>query len=256
MSKYTVKQIARAAGVSVRTLHHYHEIGLLVPRHIGANGYRYYGDAEALRLQQILLYRDFGMPLAEVRALLDAPDFSPITALERHKARLEAEVKRLPKLIRTLDRTIETLKGDKLMKIDTLYKAFPPEKQAAYEAELASQGPEMAARLRQANAHNAARSEAQMTADMAELRAVETALAANMAAGLPADAAENTPLVARHRAWVSAMWGRECTPEAHAGLAQLYESTPDFQARYEAIGEGFTAYICAAIRANSSQGPA
>ncbi len=256
MSKYTVKQIARAAGVSVRTLHHYHEIGLLVPSHIGANGYRYYGDAEALRLQQILLYRDFGMPLSEVRTLLDAPDFSPITTLERHKARLEAEVKRLPKLIRTLDRTIETLKGNKPMNIETLYKAFPPEKQAAYEAELASQGPEMAAHLRQAKAHNAAKPEARMAADMAELKAVETAMAENMAAGLPADAAENTPLVARHRAWVSAMWGRECSPEAHAGLAQMYEAHPDFNQRYEAIAEGFTAYICAAIIANSARNPA
>ena len=251
MSKYTVKQIATAAGISVRSLHHYHEIELLVPRHIGANGYRYYSDEELLRLQQILLYRGFGVPLAEVRTILEAPDFDTITALKRHKARLEVEAKRLPKLIRTLDRTIETLKGDKTMRIENLYKAFPPEKQADYEAELASIGPEMATQVRQASAHNAAKSKAELAENMAELEAVESALAANMAAGLSPEATENTPLVARHRVWVSSMWGRDCAAEAHAGLAQMYESTPDFQARFETIAKGFTAYICAAIRANS-----
>src|SRR6185503_20105901 len=62
----TVRQVAKAAGVSVRTLHHYDAIGLLKPTHVGANGYRFYGKAELLRLQQILFYRELGMPLAGI----------------------------------------------------------------------------------------------------------------------------------------------------------------------------------------------
>ena len=54
MSVYTVKEVAQLSGVSVRTLHHYDEIGLLKPSSVGANGYRYYGRDELLRLQQIL----------------------------------------------------------------------------------------------------------------------------------------------------------------------------------------------------------
>ncbi len=256
MSKYTVKQIATAAGISVRSLHHYHEIGLLVPRHIGANGYRYYSDEELLRLQQILLYRGFGVPLAEVRTILEAPDFDTITALKRHKTRLEAEARRLPKLIRTLDRTIETLKGDKTMRIENLYKAFPPEKQADYEAELTNMNVGIAAKVASSKAHMAGKSARTKAADMDELHDIEAAIIANMRKGLPPDAAENAALITRHRAWVSSMWGQTCSPEAHAGLAQMYEAHPDFNQRYEALAEGFTAYICAAIHANSSRSTA
>ena len=86
---------------------------------------------------------------------------------------------------------------------------------------------------------------------MDELHDIEAAIIFNMQAGLAADTPENVALIARHRAWVSTMWGRACSPEAHAGLAQMYEAHPDFNQRYEALAKGFTAYICAAIRANS-----
>jgi len=251
MSTYSVKQIAKAAGVSVRTLHHYHEIGLLVPRHIGANGFRYYGESELLRLQQILLYRSFGLALSEVRSLLDAPDFNILKALQQHKARLQAEAARLPKLIRTLDHTIETIKGHKTMHIDKLYQAFPPEKQAAYEAELTHENPEMLAHI----ARSKAAIGLNIKKHMQGLHDIEASIIANMQAGLAADAIENAALIARHRVWVSSMWGRECTPQAHAGLAQMYEAHPDFNQRYEALAKGFTGYICAAIRANSPRPP-
>src|SRR3546814_7654577 len=85
----TVRQGARAAGISVRTLHHYDAIGLLKPGHVGANGYRYYGKEELLRLQQILFYRELGLPLAEIAAVLDDPAFDPLAALREHRAALE-----------------------------------------------------------------------------------------------------------------------------------------------------------------------
>ena len=71
MKDLTVKQVAAISGVTVRTLHHYDEIGLLAPAHIGANGYRYYGRAELLRLQRILFHRELGAPLGEIAALLN-----------------------------------------------------------------------------------------------------------------------------------------------------------------------------------------
>lgn len=80
MSGYTVKQVAKLSGVSVRTLHHYDEIGLLKPESVGANGYRYYGQDELLRLQQILFHRELGFPLAEIARVLDAPDFDRVAA--------------------------------------------------------------------------------------------------------------------------------------------------------------------------------
>jgi len=85
--------------------------------------------------------------------------------------------------------------------------------------------------------------------ELEEKRPLKPLSSANMAAGLPAEGAENAALVARHHAWVSSMWGRACAPEAHIGLAQIYETTPEFQARYETIAKGFTTYFCAAMRA-------
>ena len=67
---YTVKQLSKLTGVTPRTLHYYDEIGLLKPSRTGDNGYRYYGEGPLLRLQQILLYRELDLPLAEIRAIM------------------------------------------------------------------------------------------------------------------------------------------------------------------------------------------
>ena len=82
---YTVKQLARISGVSVRTLHYYDQIGLLTPGSYAENGYREYGEPEALRLQQILFFRELGLPLARIKEILDNPDFDLLGALIVHK---------------------------------------------------------------------------------------------------------------------------------------------------------------------------
>jgi len=73
MQTYTVKQLADLAGISRRTLHHYDEIGLLKPAIQGSNRYRYYDDDNALRLQQILFYRELGLSLIEIQEILGQP---------------------------------------------------------------------------------------------------------------------------------------------------------------------------------------
>ena len=75
MTNYTVSEVAAMAGVSVRTMHHYHEVGLLRPAHVGENSYRYYGREELLRLQRILIHRELGLPLAEIAAILGCAGF-------------------------------------------------------------------------------------------------------------------------------------------------------------------------------------
>ncbi|MBF8284238.1 MAG: Transcriptional regulator MerR family, partial [Anaerolineales bacterium] len=103
---YTVKQLSNLAGVSVRTLHFYDEIGLLRPTRVGANGYRYYGDAAVLRLQQILFYKELGLSLDEIAEVLDQPDFDVVRALEAHRRALQQRLGRLRHLMKTVDRTI------------------------------------------------------------------------------------------------------------------------------------------------------
>src|SRR6201996_256305 len=109
MKELTVKQLAAISGVTVRTLHHYDEVGLLKPASVGANGYRYYGQDELLRLQQILFHRELGFALEEIGQVLDAPDFDRAAALRAHKARLAAERRRYGRLMRTIDETLAAL---------------------------------------------------------------------------------------------------------------------------------------------------
>ncbi|NIA69182.1 MerR family transcriptional regulator [Pelagibius litoralis] len=250
MKTYTVKEVAELAGVSVRTLHHYHDIGLLTPALIGENRYRYYGETELLRLQQILFYREFGLPLAEIADLLDQPGFDHVAALEAHREEMIREAERYRQLIRTIDRTIVQLTGDSAMKVEDLYKGFSPEKQAEYEEWLiANCDGDMAGHIADSKKSFAAMSVEEQAAAMAELAAVEKGLSQGLQHGIPADSATLDPLLSRHRSWVALMWGRDCPPEAYAGLAEMYLSHPDFRKRYETLAEGFTDYLTAAMKA-------
>jgi len=250
MKTYTVNQLAQMAGVSVRTLHHYDEIGLLKPAFIGENRYRYYGEEELLRLQQILIHRALDIPLTEIGAILDAPGFDRLEALQRQRDRLEEEAKRYSRMVRTIDRTIARLKGDRVMKDKDLYSSIvDPQKQAEYEAWLIERhGPEMKTSIEVSRKAMAAMTDEERAAAMRELEAVEQGLAEGLRRGLPPQATSLDPLIERHRAWVGSAWGRECTAEAYAGLADIYEH-PDFRARYETIEKGFADYLTTAMRA-------
>lgn len=91
--EWTVQELAERAGISGRTLRHYHRIGLLLPDRIGSNGYRYYGAQAVARLQRILLLRETGMPLPDIAAALDATHDpgAEASALEAHLGRLKQE---------------------------------------------------------------------------------------------------------------------------------------------------------------------
>ncbi len=130
---YTVKKLSNLAGVSVRTLHYYDEIGLLSPSQVGANGYRLYDDAALLRLQQILFYREIGLQLTQIKDILDRPDFDLLVALRSHRSVLQDKIDRMQKLVSTVDSTIMHLVGEVDMNKRRLFEAFDEEKQKEYE---------------------------------------------------------------------------------------------------------------------------
>lgn len=133
--RYTVKQLATLAGVTVRTLHHYDQIGLLKPTSVGANGYRYYGEGTLYRLQQILFYRELDVPLDEIRRIVNGRDFDILAALESHRSALQLEALRLRRLIQTIDRTVQRLKGKRTMSDKQLFRGFSDEEQNKLAAE-------------------------------------------------------------------------------------------------------------------------
>lgn len=250
MSVHTVSELAKLSGVSVRTLHHYDEIGLLRPARVGENGYRYYGAAELLRLQQILFHRELGLKLEDIRLALDAADFDLKAALRAHRAHLIAQARRYRALVKTLDATLAALEGETEMDDKQMYRGFPPEKQARYETWLEDRfGPAAKPEIEASKARMAAMSPADYDGFLAELESVEAALAQAMAGGLPADGEAVAPLVARHHAWVARSWARTPDRAAYRVLADMYRDHPDFRARYEGRAAGFTDYLVAAMNA-------
>jgi DNA-binding transcriptional MerR regulator len=104
---YTVGEIARYAGLTVRTLHHYDEIRLLSPSERSAAGYRLYDDADVDRLQQILFYRELDFSLEDIAVILDDRTADPAHYLEQQRQLLKERIARLGAMVAVIERTKE-----------------------------------------------------------------------------------------------------------------------------------------------------
>jgi DNA-binding transcriptional MerR regulator/quercetin dioxygenase-like cupin family protein len=116
--------VAALSGVSVRTLHFYHETGLLKPAYVGTNGYRFYEEPQLLTLQQILFYRELGLELKQIKQVLGRTEFEKVAALQSHREVLEEKLTRTRSLLGTIDKTIAHLKGRKKMTTEEMFVGF------------------------------------------------------------------------------------------------------------------------------------
>ncbi|WP_369061440.1 MerR family transcriptional regulator [Caulobacter sp. 73W] len=247
MGEHTVKQVARMSGVSVRTLHHYDQIGLLKPARVGENGYRWYGREELLRLQQILLHRELEMPLEAIGRLLDAAELDRAATLKAQRAALAAKAERYGRLLRTLDETIASIEGETDMDDKQLYMGFAPEKQAEHEAWLTDRYEAAGALIDGARVKMSRWGKDDYASLQAEIASIETAMVDALRSGLPADSAAVLALMERHHAMVARTWPQPPTREALISLGRMYAEHPDFTARYEALAPGLTEYMGAAM---------
>ena len=228
LKTYTVSQLASMAGVSVRTLHHYDHIGLLAPQTRTPAGYRLYGEAEMLRLQQILFFKELDLPLREVRSILHDPDFDQVQALQTHRRMLAARMGRLAQLLRTVDRTIQKLTEDDMTLTDEeLYEGFSKEQIERYKREAREMYDP--ALVEESERRVGRMSKAQWEALKAEGDEVTRSLAALM--DRPPDDAEVQALIARHHAWIEQFY--PASAEVYRGLGQLYVGHPEFRAFYD-----------------------
>lgn len=239
---YTVKEFAKLAGVSARTLHYYHELGLLKPESVGANGYRYYGDASVLILQQILFYRELGLSLEQIKAILASPDFDVLNALHAHKEALQGRVKRLERLIQTVDTTLQQLKGRKTMNVKGLFEGFSDEEQEKYaqEAEQIYDPETVKASNRQWKAYTPAEKERILT----EGKSIFTDMAKEMPQG--ASAPQVQAVVARWHKHMQYFWSP--SDEQLLGLADLYNDDPRFKSNYETLAPGLARFMREALK--------
>jgi MerR family transcriptional regulator, thiopeptide resistance regulator len=228
-----INEVARASGVSSRTLRHYDAIGLLRPAQVGRNGYRFYSERELARLQRILLLRELGLGLYEIRSIVD-DDSDPLEALRRHRVDLLRRRQELEALLTTVDTTIESWKNGETMPTDDLFAGFDPRRQAAYEEELVDRfGDDVAEPVAQSRASTAGWT----PRDFADVQEAFAAIDQRLAQLIEQGAAPRDPavqvVIAEHYAVVARFW----TPNAerYAGLGRLYVDHADFRARYDAV---------------------
>jgi len=238
---FTVKQISRLAGVTPRTLHHYDAIGLLKPSRVGENGYRYYGDESLLRLQQILFYRELDLPLDEIKKIMGRRDFDVEQALEGHKLELGKRIKRLERLIGTVDNTISHLKGEKEMSIKQVFSGFSEEEQEKYAAEAEKMyDPET---VRASNKKWKGYSAEQKKRILDESQQVYEDMIAAIPKGAGSDEAQ--AIVGRWRKHMDYFW----TPnlEQLVGLANGYNDDPRFKANFDAMNPQLAQFMREAV---------
>ncbi|MEX1259044.1 MAG: MerR family transcriptional regulator [Gemmatimonadota bacterium] len=250
MRDYTVRTLARMAGITVRTLHHYDRIGLLVPSRRTAAGYRKYGEEDLLRLQQILFFRELDFTLAQIGEVLDDPTFDRVEALRNHGRLIEQRIERLRHLRTTVDRTIQRLEEDgmtsedrSLVADEELYAGFASKEEGrALEREAAEKyGEELVA---ESNRKVRKMTKGEWTLVQAEGDRIYADFSA--LAGRDATDPEVQGVVARH--WRHIEHFFPVTGEVYRGLAALYLEDARFRAFFERNRPGLAEFVSAAMK--------
>ena len=233
--------MARLAGVSVRTLHYYDEIGLLSPEYRRENGYRYYSEKSAAKLQQIMFFRELGFKLDEISIIMSRPDFNLVEALESHKSLLVKKANRIDELINTVEKTLKTLKGESRMKINEFYKGFSDEEMEKYREEVRQRWGEKT--LNDSENRVIGMGKEKFSALQAEGGAIFQTIANNMKKGF--DSPEVQQLVDEWRNWLENF--SHYSDEAVLGLGQAYSQDERFARFFKKINNDLPEFLTKAI---------
>ena len=243
---YHIKKAAQLSGVSVKTLHHYDKIGLLVPAK-SENGYRTYSQADLERLQVILYYKYLGFSLEKIAELLSQDDQALLPHLVRQLEYLEQERDHLDTLISTLQNTIQAQKGEKKMTLEEKFVGFTYEDNHKYYQEAVEEyGQEI---MSEALTRQNGREEESTVA----FNQVFQSLAENMQQGLSVDAIENQEQAARLLQAIRT-YGFDCSLQVFAHIGKGYVYNSEFKENIDKFGVGTAQYtsdvIAAYVRRN------
>lgn len=242
MTAYTVKQLAKLAGVSVRTLHHYDHIELLRPSSRTLAGYRLYQRADLVRLQQILFFKELDFSLAEIRDILDNPDFDEVKALEDHRQLLEQQTARIALLINTIDKTIHRLTEDTMPLTDAeLYEGFTDEEIREMKQEVQERYDPELVKISNKRVRNMSKTQFQDVKEEGENIAREMAELMDQDVTSP----EVQALVARHHALNEQFY--PTSAEMYRGLGQMYTQDDRFRTHYDKYRPGLADFMAAAM---------
>lgn len=246
--EYTINKLAHLAGVSTRTLRYYDQCGLLSPARISSNGYRIYGQAEVDRLQQILFFRELGLPLEEIKKILAAPDFDGQAALKNHLAALQVRRRQIDTLIANVEKTMKSLKGEMKMTDKEKFAGFKEkliaENEEKYGAEIREKYGKETVERSNAKLRGMTREQYAEAERLAE--AYQDALKEAFKQGDPASELAQKACDL-HRQWLCCYYD-QYSKEYHQGLAQMYVDDPRFTAYYDKIAPGCAVFLRDAVR--------
>ena len=246
--EYTVKQLAELAGISSRALRYYDAIGLLVPER-KENGYRVYSNEQVNRLQEILFFRELGIPAGEIKAIVDAGGYDRLSALKQHRAALMAERERLDKLIGNAERAIAEMEGKLTMNDKEKFEGFKTklieENEKKYGKEARKKYGDKAVDASASKLRNMSPEDYKRLEELTE--EIKTTLPRATAAG-DSEGELGRRVAELHREWLLFFW-TDYSKEKHLGLAQMYLADPRFKAHYDAMGEGCCEFLVRAIEA-------
>ena len=235
--KMQIKEFAEFTGVSVRTLHYYDEIGLLIPAYVDEHtGYRYYDGNSLLRMQEILFYRELDFSLKSIGAILSSPNYDKNKALKEQKNLLTLKKERLERLISAVD---DAMKGENVMSV------FDNSEFEKYKAEVKEKwGKTDAYKEHTEKTKHYSKDTWNNLAE--EMNDILAEFAVCMKNGKEPDSAEAQNLVKRLQNHITENYYL-CTNEILAGLGQMYVADERFKNNIDKHADGAAEFICKAI---------
>jgi MerR family transcriptional regulator, thiopeptide resistance regulator len=246
---YSVGDLARLSGVTVRTLHHYDRIGLLVPSGRSAAGYREYSTDDAERLGQILAYRACGLELAEIGSLLSAEGTDRSGHLRRLLGLLDDRMARLAEQRRVLAAAVEASEMGISLGPEEMLEVFGEHDPMQHAQEASDRWGDTDA-YRESHRRTSSYTKQDWVRIREQSAEIESELAACLAAGEPADGARAKAAAEAHRCHIDE-WYYPCSHEMQSGLADMYVADPRFRDHYDGIRAGLAEYVRDAIIANA-----
>ena len=249
VDEYTVGTVARMSGVSVRTLHHYDEIGLLPASGRTESGYRLYADTDLERLRRILFYRELDFGLDEIARILEDQQAGDDDHLRRQHRMLRERQARTAGLLRALEQEMEARQMGIKLTPEEQFEIFGTDTFEEHQQEAEQRWGDTDA-WKQSQRRTAAYTKEDWVRIKAEADANIQAFAAAIEAGEPADGPVARALAEEHRQHIS-RWFYECGYDMHRNLAAMYISDPRYTKTWDDIAEGFSQYVHDAILANA-----
>lgn len=250
-SDYSVGQVADLARVSVRTLHHYDQVGLLSPSTRTAAGHRRYTASDLQRLRTILFYRELDFGLDEIAEMLAGPGAATDDHLRRQHRLLRERRDRDARLLAALEKEMESREMGIALSPEEQFEIFGTSKFGDEYADEAKERWGDTESWRESQRRAASYTKDDWVRIKAETDANVAGFVAAIEAGEPADGEHARQLAEEHRLQIC-RWFYECGHEMHACIGELYVSDPKWIAEWEGTAPGFSQYVRDAIVANAA----